>query len=173
MHIIIFSSGLLNNLRDIDVALFNDFILLTWSPSFSLNVTEGEPDIWYSVLIMNVTDEDSPRAVSCIDCLNFTEASYAFTHNSLTQPHYTISPCHNYSFTVIPQNKVGNGSRSEPVYGHFLIGMECASAYKTSAYYSMCKYSSELEAIFGDDVNITRSVVGRSGTVITLDLPVS
>ena len=34
-------------------------------------------------------------------------------------------------------------------------------------------YSSELEAISGKSVGVTRSVVGQSGTKITLNLPVS
>ena len=37
----------------------------------------------------------------------------------------------------------------------------------------MYEYSSELEAINGSSVIVTRSVVGQRGTEITLDLPVS
>ena len=90
-----------------------DSILLSWSPPFSLDVTGVDPDIWYTVLISNATDEDNPTAVPCTDC-----------HN-LTQPHYTFttanpSPCHKYSFIVIPQNGVGEGNRSEPVEGTFV-----------------------------------------------------
>ena len=53
-----------------------DPILLSWSPPFSLDVTGVDPDIWYTVLISDVTDEDNPTAIPCTDC-----------HN-LTQPHY-------------------------------------------------------------------------------------
>ena len=92
-------------------------ISLNWSAPFSLNVTNVEPDIWYSVLITNVTDEDSPTAVSCTDCFNLTQPHYTFSPSSLTQSDDAMSTCFNYSFTVIPQNGVGNGNRSEPVYG--------------------------------------------------------
>ena len=98
---------------DVDVVDCNGSISLTWSAPFSLDVVGVEPDIWYSVLITNVTDEDSPTAVSCTGCLN------------LTQPHYTFSPeqpspCHNYNFTIIPLNGAGEGSRSQAVCGTFL-----------------------------------------------------
>ena len=83
-------TGLLAPVGDLSItACFH----LSRSPPFSLDVTGVDPDIWYSVLISNVTDEDNPTVVSCTDC-----------HN-LIQPHYTFtpansSPCHKYSFTV-------------------------------------------------------------------------
>ena len=103
-------TGLLAPVGDLSITAC---FLLSWSPPFSLDVTGVDPDIWYTVLISNVTDEDNPTAVPCTDC-----------HN-LTQPHYTFttanpSPCHKYSFTVIPQNGAGEGNRSEPVEGAFV-----------------------------------------------------
>ncbi|CAI8033368.1 hypothetical protein GBAR_LOCUS18821, partial [Geodia barretti] len=63
------------------------------------------PDIWYSVLIYNVTDENNPTAILCTDCINITETHYTFT------PDY-LSPCHVYNFSVIPLNGAGQGERS-------------------------------------------------------------
>ena len=85
----------------------DDSFSLTWSPPFSLNVTEGEPDIWYTVIITDVTVEDNPKPVSCTDCLN------------LTQPHYTFNLYHPrqiHTFVVIPQNGAGNGNASNVIY---------------------------------------------------------
>ena len=98
---------------DITVTRSNDSISLSWSPPFYLDVTGEDPDVWYTVLISNVTDEDNATAIPCTDCHNLTQSHYTFTTDN-------PSPCHNYSFTVIPQNGAGNGSSSEPVYGHFL-----------------------------------------------------
>ena len=81
-------------------------ITISWSAPFSLH-----PDIWYSVLISNVTDEDHPTAVPCTDCHNLIQTHYTFS------PHLP-SPCHKYTFTVIPQNGVGQGDSSHPVVGY-------------------------------------------------------
>ena len=92
-----------------------DSILLSWSPPFSLDVTGVDPDIWYTVLISNVTDEDNPTAIPCTDCHNLTQPHYAFT---TANP----SPCHKYSFTVIPQNGVGEGEESLNISRYTTIG---------------------------------------------------
>ena len=92
-----------------------DSIILSWSPPFSLNVTGVDPDIWYTVLISNVTDGDNPIDVSCADCHSLTQSNYVFTS---ADP----SPCHKYNFTIIPENEVGEGSSSEPVIGYFTTG---------------------------------------------------
>jgi len=75
-------------------------------------VTDVDPDIWYTVLISNVTDEDNPGDIPCTDCHNLVEPHYNFT---TVNP----SPSHKYSFTVIPQNGVGEGNSSEPMVGAF------------------------------------------------------
>ena len=121
--------GLLAPVGDVSVENGSDSILLSWSPPFSLDVTGVDHDIWYTVLISNVTDKGNPTAIPCTDC-----------HN-LTQPHYTFttanpSPAHKYSFTVIPQNGVGEGNRSEPVEGAFVDGkymyiITCTQSYTT------------------------------------------
>ena len=77
---------------------------ISWTAPFSLDVTGVDPDIWYSVLIYNVTDE--PTAVPCTDCMDITETHYTFT------PDYP-SPCQEYIFTVIPLNGAGQGPPSD------------------------------------------------------------
>ena len=122
--------GLLAPVVNVSVENGSGSILLSWSPPFSLDVTGVHPDIWYTVLISNVTDEDNPTAVLCTDC-----------HN-LTQPHYTFttanpSPCHKYSFTVIPQNGAGEGNRSEPLEGYFIGGkLHVCNRYTVKPLYS-------------------------------------
>ncbi|CAI8008565.1 hypothetical protein GBAR_LOCUS5864 [Geodia barretti] len=80
-------------------------VTISWSAPFSLDVTGVDPDIWYSVLIYNVTDENNPTAILCTDCINITETHYTFT------PDY-LSPCHVHNFSVIPLNGAGQGESS-------------------------------------------------------------
>ncbi|CAI8051925.1 hypothetical protein GBAR_LOCUS28408 [Geodia barretti] len=80
-------------------------VTISWSAPFSLDVTGVDPDIWYSVLIYNVTDENNPTAILCTDCINITETHYTFT------PDY-LSPCHVYNFSVIPLNGAGQGENT-------------------------------------------------------------
>ena len=83
---------------------------MSWTAPFSLDVTGVDPDIWYSVLIYNVTDEGNPTAISCTDCHNLTQTHYIFS------PDYSC-PCHNFTFTVIPYNGAGQGEISQNVTG--------------------------------------------------------
>ncbi|CAI8033355.1 hypothetical protein GBAR_LOCUS18816, partial [Geodia barretti] len=88
-------------------------VTISWSAPFSLDVTGVDPDIWYSVLIYNVTDENNPTAILCTDCINITETHYTFT------PDY-LSPCHVYNFSVIPLNGAGQGESSPFISGYVL-----------------------------------------------------
>ena len=81
-------------------------INVSWSAPFSLDVTDVDPDIWYSVLIYNVTDEENSTVVPCTDCHNLTQTHYIFS------PDYH-SPCHEYTFTVIPYNGAGQGESNQ------------------------------------------------------------
>ena len=104
--------GLLDAVGNISVKNNSDSIHISWSPPFSLDVTGVDPDIWYTVLISNVTDENNPVNVSCTNCHNVTQPHYSFTTEN-------SSPSHKYSFTVIPLNGAGQGERSGPVMGEF------------------------------------------------------
>ena len=88
-------------------------VTISWTAPFSLDVTGVDPDIWYSVLIYNVTDENNPTAILCTDCTNITETHYTFT------PDY-LSPCHVYNFSVIPVNGAGQGESNTYVSGYVL-----------------------------------------------------
>ena len=80
-------------------------ITISWEAPWSLDVTGVDHDIWYSVLIQNVTDENNPTPISCTDCTNITETVYTFTPDHL-------SPCHVYKFSVTPFNGAGQGEGS-------------------------------------------------------------
>ena len=98
------SSGLLSKV-DLKANGNASSVTISWTAPFSLDVTGVDPDIWYSVLIYNVTDENNPTAILCTDCINITETHYTFT------PDY-LSPCHVYNFSVIPVNGAGQGENS-------------------------------------------------------------
>ena len=108
---ILFLTGLLSSVVNLETASSTSSITVSWSAPFSLDVTGVDPDIWYSVLIYNVTDEENPTAVPCTDCHNLTETHYIFS------PDYP-SPCHKYTFTVIPYNGAGQGESSQNVTGY-------------------------------------------------------
>ena len=109
MNVIRIFLGLLSAAVDILGVIYHvSSVTISWTAPFSLDVTGVDPDIWYSVLIYNVTDENSPTAILCTDCININETHYTFT------PDY-LSPCHVYLFSVIPFNGVGQGESSPNV----------------------------------------------------------
>ena len=81
---------------------------ISWSAPFSLDVTDVDNDIGYSVFIYNITDDEPTTLISCTNCINITETQYTFT------PDYP-SPCHKYIFTIIPFNGAGQGESSENI----------------------------------------------------------
>ena len=83
------------------------YINISWTAPFSLDVTDVDPDIWYSVLIYNVTDETAV-SVPYPNCANISETFCIF------RPDY-LSPCHKHIFTVIPYNGAGQGESSRNV----------------------------------------------------------
>ncbi|CAI8033360.1 hypothetical protein GBAR_LOCUS18819, partial [Geodia barretti] len=70
--------GPLSAVGDLRATSNADSVTISWSAPFSLDVTGVDPDIWYSVLIYNVTDENNPTAILCTDCINITETHYTF-----------------------------------------------------------------------------------------------
>ena len=113
-------SGPLSAVGDLRASSNASSVTISWTAPFSLNVTGVDPDIWYSVLIYNVTDENNPTAIPCTDCTDITETHYTFT------PDYR-SPCHVYNFSVTPANGAGQGAsyyHTRSSYGHAVFG-EC------------------------------------------------
>ena len=68
-------------------------VTISWSAPFSLDVTGVDPDIWYSVLIYNVTDENNPTTLS----IKVNDTSYTFAPPD-------INPCDEYLVSVTPMN---------------------------------------------------------------------
>ena len=102
-------TGLLSSVGDLNTNSSASSIIISWSAPFSLDVTGVDPDIWYSVLIYNVTDETAV-SVPYPNCINISETSCVF------RPH-PLSPCHMYmyNFTVIPYNGAGQGESSQNI----------------------------------------------------------
>ena len=106
--IIMLLLGVLSAVRDLRATRDGISVIISWSPPFSLI-----PDVWYSVFIYNVTDENNPTAILCTDCTNITETHYTFT------PDY-LSPCHVYNLSVVPLNGAGHGDIATFVVGNIL-----------------------------------------------------
>ena len=112
-----FFIGLLSSVVILDTDSSTSSVTISWVAPFSLDVTDMDPDVWYSILIYNVTDEDNPTAVLCTDCHNLTQTHYIFSPDH-------PSPCHKYNFTVIPYNGAGQGESQSAT--QFIIGSEFA-----------------------------------------------
>ena len=100
----ILHSGLLSAVGNLTATSDGTSVTLSWTPPFSLDVTGVEHDIWYSVFIYNVTDENNPTAIPCTDCTNITETHYTFI--------FTLECVNVYNFSVIPLNGAGQGESS-------------------------------------------------------------
>ncbi len=78
----------------------DSIISLTWTPPFSLNISNVDPDVTgYCVGVVNSTSS----LVIDSQC-GITDTQYNYT----VSPRST--PCDNYTFTVTPVNRVGNGT---------------------------------------------------------------
>lgn len=140
-----FFIGLLSSVVILDTDSSTSSVTISWIAPFSLDVTDMDPDVWYSILIYNVTDKDNPTAVRCTDCHNLTQTHYIFSPDH-------PSPCHKYNFTVIPYNGVlnetedgeGESSQNVTIDSEFRVCMEtlinsCVST-KFSCNFSLGKY---------------------------------
>ena len=112
--VILLCSGLLSPVCNLRETNSDSSVSISWSAPWSLDVTGVDHDIWYSVLIQNVIDEDRPTDILCTDCTNITETHYTFTPDHL-------SPCNMYNFTIIPANGAGLGGWSQIAYQGWLL----------------------------------------------------
>ena len=113
-------------------------VTISWAAPFSLDVTGVDPDIWYSVFIYNVTNENNIAATLCTDCTNISETHYTFTPDHL-------SPCDVYNFSVITYNGAGKGQNSR----NFTFSKDYVTT-STFSYNFFCVENSPL-------INITRT----------------
>ena len=95
-------------------------IKLTWTPPFTLDITDVDPDISnYTVYIINTnTSNTGTVSVTELDESGVVETEYTFTGLPGEDP----DPCHVYQFSISAWNVVGEGERSEPVEEWFLGG---------------------------------------------------
>ena len=61
-----------------DLCIYEDNDELCWDPPFSLDVTGEDPDVWFTVNIMNITLLENIIAVSCNDCSKRTDICYNY-----------------------------------------------------------------------------------------------
>ena len=75
-------------------------ILITWTAPFSLNITDTNPDIWYSVTISTAGDRNNSLYRD-----NITDTFYNFTINEI--------PNGMYQFEVTAVNSIQSASKPE------------------------------------------------------------
>ena len=94
-------------------SLVRNFTTLSWSPPFSLDLTNVEPDIVYCVYVYNITCGGRELLIS--DC-NVIETSY--TCDVIAPDGYI------YEYIVAPRSNVEgaqNGTPSQPVRGKIIV----------------------------------------------------
>ena len=93
---------------------------ISWTAPFSLDVTDEEPDIMYTlrVCVMNMTKKSSRNDTApCTNYREIVDTNYTY---ELSPEH--LSPSVHYLFTVIPYNGAGQGKPSHTlVTGEFTI----------------------------------------------------
>ena len=106
-----FTPGLLDAVGDPQVNLVNGSLCLSWTPPFTLDITNVERDLYYIIEITSTADAETPSTISCNNC----SSEYKFTVSN-------SSPCESFTFIVIPVNGAGNGTPSDPFLGSFIQG---------------------------------------------------
>ena len=66
-----------------------DFLLVSWTAPFSLDITDSDLDLWYSLSILTPTS-GSLLPFTCPDCQYITDTSYNLSVSGLTQGVYEI-----------------------------------------------------------------------------------
>lgn len=85
-----------------------NYILISWTGPFSLDITDTDPDLWYSVTVHTTGSETLPSSDIVTD----------------TYYNFTISNAYSrmYEFEVVSVNAVENISESEAVKINITIG---------------------------------------------------
>ena len=108
----LFTPGLLATVGDTQINLVDGTLCLSWTPPFTLDITNVDPDLYYIIEITSTANTENPLTISCDDC----SSEYKFTVNN-------SSPCDSFTFIVVPVNGAGNGTLSDPLQGSFIQGM--------------------------------------------------
>ena len=66
-----------------------DFILVSWTTPFSLDITDSDADLWYSLSILTPTS-GSLLPFPCSDCHHISHTFYNLSMSGLTQGVYEI-----------------------------------------------------------------------------------
>jgi hypothetical protein len=92
--------GALTYVTDVTVTRNGNSLTVLWVLPYPLNETGVE--IWYQVVMENITDENNPNYPGC----NFT------TETSCTFPFNFLGLCERYAATVVPFSEAGRGNSS-------------------------------------------------------------
>ena len=67
----------------------SDFLLVSWTSPFSLDITDSDLDLWYSLSILTPTS-GSLLPFTCLDCHHIVDTFYNLSVSGLTQGVYEI-----------------------------------------------------------------------------------
>ena len=105
------TAGQLSAVGSLNVTMvYNSTLSLTWTPPFTLDITDVNPDInGYCVeaTLLSLT-------VCSLCGINMNEFNYTLPPDSA---------CHTYNFTVVPVNIIGNGTSATVLYSHAKKGI--------------------------------------------------
>ena len=96
-------TGLLDDVENLTVEFEDSSFNISWDPPFSYIVPRVNPLITYCI---NITDSSSGEVV-------VSECGISVTHYSFQ---HDYDPCVEYTVTVIPVNRVGNGMSAQTYF---------------------------------------------------------
>ena len=116
------TSGLLSEVQNLSLSVQNSSAIITWVPPYTLDVTDVARDIdQYCVDIVNSTSLLSLLS----ECgISTTEFIYELPDQSV---------CARYNFTIIPVNRVGNGTMAFVIY-HEAQNSKCVYIFASCDY---------------------------------------
>ena len=79
-----------------------DFLLVSWTAPFSLDITNSDLDLWYSLSILTPTS-GSLLPFTCPDCHHITDTFYNLSASGLTQGVYEIQVLSVNSYSISSQ----------------------------------------------------------------------
>ena len=130
-------------------------ITISWIAPFSLDVTDIDPDIWYSVYISIEGDDKNITSILCTGCISIPNTQYTWTPENL-------NPHQKYLFSVISFNEAGQGNYSATVTVSEFLSIIYKVLYIFLLYIEMPTLTrSDVKAVC-DGVNITFEVDVRN-----------
>ena len=106
---ILILTGLLDEVKDVNISINCSSITLTWQPPFSLDITDTDPDMTFCVEVYNVSEGERTPLHHLGLCSIVAPQYTLLTSNSV------LGSVLEYQFIITAVNVVGRGVPSDPI----------------------------------------------------------